>query len=55
MTARGIPAQDRDGVRVFAARLTPDELQRDKSRLVADLLTDQTPPVDLTPFSPQRF
>ena len=25
------------------------------ARLVADLLTDQTPPVDLTPFSPQRF
>lgn len=25
------------------------------ARIVADLLTDQTPPVDLTPFSPQRF
>lgn len=25
------------------------------ARLVADLLTDRTPPVDLTPFSPQRF
>ena len=25
------------------------------ARLVADLLTGQTPPIDLTPFSPQRF
>lgn len=25
------------------------------ARLVADLLTDRKPPVDLTPFSPQRF
>ncbi|MFN4191552.1 MAG: NAD(P)/FAD-dependent oxidoreductase [Tabrizicola sp.] len=25
------------------------------ARLVADLLTDRTPPIDLTPFSPQRF
>ncbi|MER0238926.1 FAD-binding oxidoreductase [Fulvimarina sp. MAC8] len=25
------------------------------ARLVADLLTDQAPPIDLTPFSPQRF
>lgn len=25
------------------------------ARIVADLLTDQNPPVDLTPFSPQRF
>lgn len=25
------------------------------ARIVADLLTHQTPPVDLTPFSPQRF
>jgi D-amino-acid dehydrogenase len=25
------------------------------ARIVADLLTDRTPPVDLTPFSPQRF
>lgn len=25
------------------------------ARLVADLLTDATPPIDLTPFSPQRF
>jgi D-amino-acid dehydrogenase len=25
------------------------------ARLVADLLTDQTPPVDLTPFNPHRF
>lgn len=40
MTALTIPAHDRDGVRVFAARLTPDDLKRDKSRLVADLLGD---------------
>ncbi|MFN4202708.1 MAG: NAD(P)/FAD-dependent oxidoreductase [Tabrizicola sp.] len=25
------------------------------ARLVADLLTDRTPPIDLAPFSPQRF
>lgn len=25
------------------------------ARLVADLLTDRAPPIDLTPFSPQRF
>lgn len=25
------------------------------ARIVADLLTDRTPPVDLTPFNPQRF
>jgi D-amino-acid dehydrogenase len=25
------------------------------ARIVADLLTDQTPPVDLTPFNPHRF
>ncbi|MDY8108332.1 FAD-binding oxidoreductase [Fulvimarina sp. 2208YS6-2-32] len=25
------------------------------ARLVADLLTDRTPPIDLSPFSPQRF
>lgn len=35
-----IPAHDRLGVRVFAAKLTPDDLQRDKARLVADLLGD---------------
>lgn len=40
MTRLAIPAHDRDGVRVFAARLTPDELQRDKARLVAELLGD---------------
>jgi hypothetical protein len=40
MTVLSIPAHDRDGVRVFAARLTPDELQSDKSRLVANLLGD---------------
>lgn len=35
-----IPAHDRDGVRVFTARLTPDDLQRDKARLAAELLGD---------------
>lgn len=40
MTALTIPAHDRDGVRIFAARLTPDDLKRDKSRLAADLLGD---------------
>ena len=40
MTALTIPAHDRDGIRVFTARLTPDDLQRDKSRLAADLLGD---------------
>lgn len=35
-----IPAHDRDGVRVFAARLSVDDLQRDKTRLAFDLLGD---------------
>lgn len=40
MTQLVIPAHDRDGVRVFTARLTPDDLQRDKGRLVVELLGD---------------
>lgn len=35
-----IPAHDRDGVHVFTAQLTPDDLQRDKARLAAELLGD---------------
>lgn len=35
-----IPAHDRDGVRVFTAKLTADDLHRDKARLAADLLGD---------------
>lgn len=40
MTRLAIPAHDHTGVRVFSARLTPDELQRDKARLSAELLGD---------------
>lgn len=40
MTRLAIPSHDRNGVRVFTARLTPDDLQRDKARLAADLLGD---------------
>ncbi|MFM7333350.1 MAG: hypothetical protein ACKO1H_02890 [Tabrizicola sp.] len=35
-----IPAHDRLGVRVFAAKLTPEDLQRDKARLAEALLGD---------------
>lgn len=35
-----IPAHDRDGVHVFTAKLTADDLQRDKARLAAELLGD---------------
>jgi hypothetical protein len=35
-----IPALDHDGVRVFAARLSVDDLQHDKARLAFDLLGD---------------
>ena len=35
-----IPAHDRNGIRVFAAKLTPDDLLRDKTRLVTELLGD---------------
>ena len=35
-----IPAHDRDGVRVFTARLTPEDLRRDKAALAATLLGD---------------
>lgn len=40
MTTITIPAHDRDGVRVFTATLTPDDLRRDKARLAAELLGD---------------
>jgi hypothetical protein len=35
-----IPAHDRDGVRLFTAKLTSDDLHRDKARLAAELLGD---------------
>lgn len=35
-----IPAHDRDGVRVFTANLTLEDLDRDKARLAAELLGD---------------
>jgi len=40
MTQLAIPAHDHNGVRVFSASLTPDEMQRDKARLVIELLGD---------------
>ena len=40
MTQVTIPAHDRDGVRVFSARLTPDDLRRDKAALAERLLGD---------------
>lgn len=40
MTTLVIPAHDRLGVRVFQAALTPDEMRRDKGRLVQALLGD---------------
>ena len=35
-----IPAHDRDGVHVFTAELTAEDLQRDKGRLATELLGD---------------
>ena len=35
-----IPAHDRDGVHVFTAKLTADDLHRDKARLASELLGD---------------
>lgn len=35
-----IPAHDRNGIRVFSAALTPEEMLRDKATLVAQLLGD---------------
>lgn len=46
-----IPAHDRHGVRVFTARLTPEDLQRDKARLVVELLGDP----DLDPAYVELF
>lgn len=46
-----IPAHDRDGVRVFTAKLTPDDLHRDKARLTAELLGDP----DLDPTFVELF
>ena len=40
MTRLAFPAHDRDGVRVFSARLTLDDLRRDKAGLAAALLGD---------------
>lgn len=40
MTPLTIPANDRLGVRVFTAKLTPEDLQRDKARLAETLLGD---------------
>lgn len=40
MTTITIPAHDRDGVRVFTARLAPDDLRRDKAALAETLLGD---------------
>ena len=40
MTRVTIPAHERDGIRVFSARLPPEELKRDKAGLAADLLGD---------------
>lgn len=46
-----IPAHDRHGVRVFTARLTTEDLQRDKARLVVELLGDP----DLDPAYVELF
>lgn len=51
MTTLTIPAHDRNGVRVFAARLTPEDLKRDKARLVGELLGDP----DLDPAFVELF
>lgn len=51
MTSLTIPAHDRDGVRVFTARLPPDDLKRDKARLAAELLGD----ADLDPAFVEIF
>ena len=51
MTTLSIPAHDRNGVRVFAARLTPEDLTRDKARLVVELLGDP----DLDPAFVELF
>lgn len=40
MTTITIPAHDRNGVRVFTAGLTPDDLRRDKAALAESLLGD---------------
>ena len=45
MTRVGIPAHDRDGVRVFSARLTAEDLQRATSRL--EYLTERDPLIGL--------
>lgn len=51
MTSLTIPARDRDGIRVFTAALAPEELQRDKARLVTGLLGDP----DLDPAHVELF
>lgn len=40
MTEITVPAHDRDGVRVFTANLTPDDVRRDKASLAETLLGD---------------
>ena len=51
MTRITIPAHDRHGVRLFTAKLAPDDLQRDKARLAAELLGDK----DLDPAFVEIF
>ncbi|MFO1202422.1 MAG: hypothetical protein U1E58_07265 [Tabrizicola sp.] len=51
MTTLTIPAGDRHGVRVFSARLSAEELQRDKADLLARLLGDK----DLDPAFIELF
>lgn len=46
-----IPAHDRDGVHVFTAKLTADDLRRDKARIAAELLGDP----DLDPAFVELF
>lgn len=51
MSTLAIPASDRHAVRVFAARLTPEDLKRDKAGLAAELLGDP----DLDPAFVELF
>lgn len=51
MTTLTIPAVDDLGVRVFQADLSPDDMQRDKARLVQSLLGDP----DLDPAHVELF
>ncbi|MFC3084856.1 hypothetical protein [Tabrizicola soli] len=51
MTPLAIPAHERHGIRVFAAALSPEEMQRDKAGLVAALFGDP----DLDPAHVELF